>query len=389
MTDSAPPGGGQALLVLEDGTAFAGKPLGAAARPDAVGEVVFSTAMTGYQEMLTDPSYAGQVLVLTYPMAGNYGINAEDVESKRIQVRGLVVREACDLPSHWRSDMTLREYLASQDVAGISGVDTRALTRRLRRAGVMMGTITVDESADEALARLRSLPPYGETDYARLVTAEAPYDWPLAGQAGDDKPRHHSGTGERHVVVMDTGLKYNILRLLRQRGCRVTAVPCTASADDVRALAPDGILFSPGPGDPALLDYAVATVKSLIGKTPVLGICLGHQLLGRAFGAKTFKLKFGHRGANHPVKDLVSGRVHITAQNHGYALDADGLRGGLEVSQIHLNDGTVEGLRHRSEPLLSIQYHSEASPGPLDNVYVFDRFLEMIEASPPSGREVA
>jgi carbamoyl-phosphate synthase small subunit len=302
------------------------------------------------------------------------------VESKRIQVRGLVVREACDLPSHWRSDMTLHEYLASQDVVGISGVDTRALTRRLRRAGVMSGTITVDETAEEALARLRSLPPYGETDYVRRVTADEPYDWP-----GDGKPSLPEGTAERHVVVMDTGLKYNILRLLRQRGCRVTAVPCTTSSDDLLALAPDGIVFSPGPGDPALLDYAVATVKSLIGKKPVLGICLGHQLLGRAFGAKTFKLKFGHRGANHPVKDLPTGRVYITAQNHGYALEPDGLRGGLEVSQVHLNDGTVEGLHHRSEPLLSIQYHSEASPGPLDNVYVFDRFLQMIEASPPKG----
>ena len=381
-----------ALLVLEDGTAFAGRPLGAAGRPGGQathGEVVFSTAMTGYQEMLTDPSYAGQILTLTYPLAGNYGINGEDVESKRIQVRGLVVREACDLPSHWRSDMTLHEYLASQDVVGISGIDTRALTRRLRRAGVMMGTITVDETVEEALARLRSLPPYGETDYARQVTAGEPYDWPGEGKPCPGRVSADlsapAGTATRHVVVMDTGLKYNILRLLRLRGCRVTAVPCTTSADDLLALAPDGIVFSPGPGDPALLDYAVATVKSLIGKKPVLGICLGHQLLGRAFGAKTFKLKFGHRGANHPVKDLLTGRVYITAQNHGYALDPDGLSSGLEVSQVHLNDGTVEGLLHRSEPLLSIQYHSEASPGPLDNVYVFDRFLQMIEASPPKG----
>ncbi len=359
-----------ALLVLEDGAAFAGRPLGTVGRSH--GEVVFSTAMTGYQEMLTDPSYAGQVLVLTYPLAGNYGISREDVESKRIQVRGLVVHEACELPSHWRSEMTLHEYLASQDIVGICGVDTRALTRKLRSFGVMMGTITRDETVDEALARLRSLPSYGETDFVRQVSTEKAYEWAKTVGAHGHAPR-------RHVVVIDSGVKYNILRLLRERGCRVTTLPCTASADDVLSLKPDGIVFSPGPGDPALLDYLVSTVKGIVGKKPLLGICLGHQLLGRAFGAKTFKLKFGHRGANHPVKDLLTGRVHITAQNHGYALDPDGLSGGIEVSQVHLNDGTVEGLWHPSEPVLSIQYHSEASPGPLDNVYVFDRFLQMIE----------
>jgi carbamoyl-phosphate synthase small subunit len=348
---------------------FEGKPFGAPTRSH--GEVVFSTAMTGYQEMLTDPSFAGQVLVLTYPLAGNYGINRETVESKRIQVRGLVVHEACDLPSHWGSDMTLHEYLASQDIPGIAGVDTRALTRRLRTAGVMMGAVTSDETADEALARLRSLPRYSEIDLVREVSTDEPYEWERPTDA------------QRHVVVVDSGVKYNILRLLSQRGCRVTTLPAAASADDVLSLKPDGILFSPGPGDPAFLDYQVATIKSLIGKAPILGICLGHQVLGRAFGAGTFKLKFGHRGANHPVQDVATGRVHITSQNHGYAVDPDGLASDIEVSQVHLNDGTCEGLRHRSEPVISIQYHSEASPGPLDNVYVFDRFLEMTNEHKP------
>jgi carbamoyl-phosphate synthase small subunit len=363
----------KALLVLEDGSVFAGRPFGAAAR--AEGEVVFSTAMTGYQEMLTDPSYAGQILVLTYPLVGNYGVNALDVESRRIQVRGFVVREECPLPSHWQSTGTVHDYLASQGIPGLAGVDTRALTRRLRSAGVMMGTITADETPDEALARLRGAPTYGSIDFARQVSTEQPYDWQpaLSGAEGPDAARHR-------IVVVDSGVKYNIMRLLRARGCSVTTMPCTAAAEDVLALAPDGIVFSPGPGDPALLDYLVGTVSSLMGRVPMLGICLGHQVIGRAFGARTFKLKFGHRGANHPVKDLLSGRVHITAQNHGYALDPDGLTGGAEVSHLHLNDGTVEGLRHRSLPVITIQYHSEASPGPQDNVYIFDRFLEMVEA---------
>lgn len=377
----------KALLVLEDGAVFEGKPFGAPAR--AHGEVVFNTSMTGYQEALTDPSYAGQVLVMTYPLQGNYGINRVDVESRRIQVRGFVVREHCDTPSHWQCEATLHDYLAQHGIPGISGVDTRALTRRLRSVGVMMGTITGDESPQDALARLREMPRYDNVDFVPEVSTESPYDWPTdglpAGQAGG--PASPAGDpARRHVVVVDLGVKYNILRCLHRLGCRVTAVPCLSSAEEVLALRPDGVVLSPGPGDPAFLDYVVRSTEGLLGKVPIMGICLGHQALGRAFGASTFKLKFGHRGANHPVRDLATGRIYITAQNHGYAIDPDGLRGGAEVSHVNLNDGTVEGLRHRDLPVLSIQYHSEASPGPLDNMYLFDRFLAMVKEAGGDSR---
>ncbi|MFH1003099.1 MAG: glutamine-hydrolyzing carbamoyl-phosphate synthase small subunit, partial [Chloroflexota bacterium] len=301
-------------LVLADGTVYEGYRFGA--EVDGYGEVVFNTSMIGYQEMLTDPSYAGQIVVPTYPLIGNYGINNEDAESARIQVRGFVVREECLEPSHYLSAGTLHDYLTGAGIPGISGIDTRALTRRLRSAGVMMGIITGDQTPEEALAKLKDLPDYGTLDFVREVTTAAPYQWDRdeVGPA----PSHH-------IVVLDCGLKYSILRLTRRLGCRVTAVPSTMPAKDILALRPDGIILSPGPGDPELLDYIVSTVRGLVGRKPIMGICLGNQLIARAFGARNYKLKFGHRGGNHPVKELQTGLVHITAQNHGYAVDPDTL----------------------------------------------------------------
>ena len=354
------------FLVLEDGTVYEGEPFGAPA--STTGEVVFSTSMTGYQEALTDPSFAGQILVLTYPLVGNYGINKTDVESNRIQVRGMVVREHCDMPSHWQSDMTLHEWLALHGIPGLSGIDTRALTRRLRISGVMMGVMSHGESPDEALTYLRESPSYGDTDFVKEVSAARSYEWP-------------NESGRRpHIVLLDLGVKYNIMRILTAKGARVTAVPCLTPVEEILALKPDGFVVSPGPGDPAHLGYVVRTLKEMIGKTPILGICLGHQTMGVAFGASTFKLKFGHRGANHPVRDLATGQVHITAQNHGYAVDPHGLGGGIAVSHVNINDDTVEGLCHEEYGIQTIQYHSEASPGPLDNIYFFDRFLETVTA---------
>jgi carbamoyl-phosphate synthase small subunit len=366
----------KAILVLEDGSVYEGEAFGA--KTTTYGEVVFDTSMIGYQEMLTDPSFAGQILVPTYPLIGNYGISESDSESKQIQVRGLVVREYCLRPSHWQSTQTLHEFLLAYGIPGISGLDTRALTRHLRLEGAMMGMVTSEMTVEEASEELRTLPSYDVTDFVRQVSTEKAYEWQLS--KSDDQPVSlRAQRSNLNIVVVDLGLKYSILRILSQLGCRATAVPCTASAEDILALDPAGIVLSPGPGNPVLLDDITDTVRDLIGKKPIMGICLGHQLIGKALGAKTFKLKFGHRGGNHPVRDLATGRVYITAQNHGYALDADTLRGGLEVSHINLNDGTVEGLRHRDLPILSIQYHSEAAPGPLDNMYLFERFLEMVK----------
>ncbi len=357
----------RAILVLEDGSVYEGFAFGAEA--DTYGEVVFNTSMTGYQEMLTDPSYAGQIVVPTYPLIGNYGINELDFESSKIQVRGFVVREECYQPSHYLSIKTLNEYLAESGIPGISGVDTRAITRKLRSAGVMMGIITCDKTPQQALEQLRSSPSYGSIDFARQVTTDAPYEW---------EPDPADTDSLFNIVVLDCGLKYTILRMMRRKGCRITAVPCAMSVKEILDLKPDGIILSPGPGDPEILDYVVDTVKQLVGKKPIMGICMGNELIARAFGAKTFKLKFGHHGSNHPVRDLSDGRIHITTQNHGYATDPDSLKDGLEVSHINLNDGTVEGLRHKELPIFSIQYHSEASPGPLDNTYLFEQFLEMV-----------
>ena len=378
-----------ACLVLEDGSVYRGEAFGA--ETSGYGEVVFNTSMTGYQEVLTDPSYAGQIVVLTYPLVGNYGINAGDFESRRIQVAGFVVRELCDYPSHGLSTATLHEFLASQGIPGLKGVDTRSITRRLRSRGVMMGSIYSESLADPppaqaesadflgraaeaVLARLKDMPGYGEVDFVKTVTTGEAYSWDLPADAT---------ASERRILVLDLGLKYNILRLLRSRGCEVMAVPATASADEIMDLTPSGVVLSPGPGDPALLEYVVRNVRELLGKVPVMGICLGHQIVARALGGSTFKLKFGHRGANHPVKDAAEGRVYITSQNHGYAVDADSLPPALEVTHINLNDGTVEGLRHREMPILTIQYHSEASPGPRDNEYLFDKFLEMVDDAKP------
>jgi carbamoyl-phosphate synthase small subunit len=386
----------KALLVLEDGTVFDGDAIGAPMR--AHGEVVFCTAMTGYQEALTDPSFAEQVLVMTYPLQGNYGINEYDVESRRIQVRAFVVRENCDTPSHWRAKRTLHDYLAENGVPGITGIDTRALTRRLRNAGVMMGTVTHDETPEQALARLRDLPRYGSTDLVPWVSTRQAYTYPHPQRAqpagvvpsalrrpAAAVPPPGAQPGEalqrerRTIVVLDLGVKYNILRVLTKLGCEAIAVPCATTAEDILAMKPDGVLLSPGPGDPAHLGYVVETARGLVGKTPLMGICLGHQVLGSVFGARSYKLKFGHRGANHPVRDEATGRVYITAQNHGYAVDEDGLAADARVSHRNVNDATVEGLLHVREPVMTIQYHSEASPGPLDNMYLFERFMEMVD----------
>ena len=360
----------KAILVLEDGTVFEGESIGRAGR--TLGEVVFDTAMVGYQQAFTDPSFRGQILTLTYPLIGNYGTNDEDYESPRCQIAGLVVKEVCHAPSNFRSGESLGQFLKRHEVVGIAGVDTRALTRRLRTAGVMMGAISTDETGEEALQRIRSSPGYDDTDLVEIVSTGEPYDWPPDGGV------YGLEAGLR-IVVLDYGIRRSILRNLCDLGCRPLVMPCRATTAEVLAERPDGVLLSPGPGDPARLGYAVETVRGLLGEVPILGICLGNQMLAYALGGKTFKLKFGHRGGNHPVRCLLTGRVRITSQNHGYAVDGDSLAGTpARVSQVNLNDGTVEGLECPELRAFSIQYHAEASPGPLDSRGIFKQFVQRI-----------
>ncbi|MBM3879996.1 MAG: glutamine-hydrolyzing carbamoyl-phosphate synthase small subunit [Verrucomicrobia bacterium] len=381
----------KAILALEDGTVYHGTGFGA--RATACGEVCFNTSMTGYQEILTDPSYKGQIVTMTYPHIGNYGINALDVESWRPHVAGFVVREVSPVVSSWRAEQSLPEYLERHGLPGIQGIDTRALTKKLRVRGAMKGVLTTEEVPDaEAVARAQAWHGLVGFDYVKEVTHPAPFQWDqqdnlspdfrlVFGPAtGDPRPTHHPlPPADIPIVAYDFGIKYNILRRLRQHGFQVQVVPAATPAADVLRHRPAGVFLSNGPGDPAALPYAARAVGDLIEHgLPIFGICLGHQVLGLALGGSTFKLKFGHRGANQPVKDLASGRVEITSQNHGFAVAADSLPSEVAVDRINLNDQTVEGLRHRSKPIFCVQYHPEASPGPHDSTPLFADFRELV-----------
>jgi carbamoyl-phosphate synthase small subunit len=385
-----------AKLALEDGTVFTGTSIGADGEVD--GEVCFNTSMTGYQEILTDPSYRGQIVTMTYPQIGNYGVNAEDVESGRPQLAGFVVREHSRTQSNFRAEQSLSEYLQQWDIVAIESIDTRSLVRRLRSSGAMKGVLsTVDLDDASLVEKARSSPGLLGRDLVREVLPDQPFEWHQPLSTWTHLTGRWQATGARnqdtnsdtryltpdtssrpHVVALDFGMKWNIPRHLVDQGCRVTVLPGTATANDVLALQPHGVFLSNGPGDPEPLDYAISTIRGLLGKKPIFGICLGHQLLGLACGAKTFKLKFGHRGANHPVQNLETGAVEITSQNHGFAVAQDSLPSFLKVTHRSLNDDTIEGLSHLDVPAYSVQYHPEASAGPHDSHYLFRRFLESI-----------
>ena len=384
----------KAILALEDGSVFQGSGFGASAT--ACGEVCFNTSMTGYQEILTDPSYKGQIVTMTYPLIGNYGVNTVDVESWQPHVSGFVIRELSPIVSNWRSESTLHDYLAQHHIPGIQGIDTRSLVKKLRVRGAMNGIIsTEDLSPEEAVRRAKEWPGLVGVDYVKQVTHPKSFAWDekdaqsaafqLVQSANytREEARNHRAPlppADIPIVALDFGVKYNILRRLRQHGFRVQVLPATATAEDALKYKPAGIFLSNGPGDPSALGYAVKTAGDLVHSgVPIFGICLGHQILGQAFGGKTFKLKFGHRGGNQPVKDLESGRVEITSQNHGFAVDAGSLPSDVAVNRINLNDQTVEGLRHKSKPIFSVQYHPEASPGPHDSNPLFAEFRQMIQ----------
>ena len=368
-----------AILALEDGTVFEGKSFGA--RKESFGEVVFNTAITGYQEIFTDPSYSGQIVVLTYPQIGNYGANEYDKEAGKPHIEGLVVREFSPAASNWRSEESAREFLEQSGVPVIGEIDTRSLVRHLRSRGVMRGVLSpTGGDPEQLIERARAIPSMTGLDLATRVSTPKSYEWSRPVERCS--PSHllePAGEPNCRVVAYDFGIKRNILRRLVQSGCQVTVVPAITSAEDVLALKPDGIFLSNGPGDPEPLDFQIAQTRKLIGKTPIFGICLGQQVLGLALGGKTYKLKFGHRGANHPVLNRVTGKVEITSHNHGFAVDPDSLKqSDVELTHINLNDETLEGFRHRSEPVFSVQYHPEAAPGPHDSHYLFDDFTRLM-----------
>ncbi|AGF53876.1 carbamoyl-phosphate synthase small subunit [Clostridium saccharoperbutylacetonicum] len=345
----------KAKLILENGMVFEGKAFGYL--KESVGEVVFTTGMTGYQEVLTDPSYYGQIVTMTYPLIGNYGINLEDMESDSVKVRGFIVREKCSMPSNFRCELELDDFLKQGKVIGLEGIDTRALTKVLRNSGTMRGIIALEDLEDEYIKE--KIVGFSTKEAVKTVTTSKSYTV--------------DGNG-KHVAIMDFGIKTNIIRNFKKRGCKLTVFPATATAEEVLNVNPDLVFLSNGPGDPEDLDFAIENIKKLVGKKPITGICLGHQLLGLALGGKTAKLKFGHRGCNHPVKDLEANLVHITSQNHGYVVEK--LPDDMEITHVNINDGTVEGMKHKTLPIYSVQFHPEASAGPKDSEYIFDRFLE-------------